>query len=139
MKHMKGKMMSAFAGAGDSKMGKDAVAEMIGTLFMARTYAHMAHLKTGSYAQHKALDDFYTEIVDLVDGLAEAAQGKFGKLDIPYVELIGDVNKPIVGLEMQLEKIQELGAGCGAPWLGTIVQEVEAFYYSTLYLLKELA
>lgn len=46
--------------------------------FEARTAAHIAHLKTRSYAAHKALDEFYHGIVEAVDGYLEAYQGAFG-------------------------------------------------------------
>lgn len=51
--------------------------EFIGYLFHLRNQAHVYHLQTRSFAQHKALDEFYSTIVDLADGLAEAYQGKY--------------------------------------------------------------
>lgn len=55
--------------------------ELIVRLFTARTQAHVFHLQTPSYAEHKALEDFYTDIVGLADALAENMQGKTGVLD----------------------------------------------------------
>lgn len=46
--------------------------------FHARTNAHILHLQTRSYATHKALNEFYDEIVDIVDRFAEAYQGEYG-------------------------------------------------------------
>ena len=120
------------------KMGKDSIAEMIGTLFMSRTYAHMAHLKTGSYAEHKALDDFYSDIVGLADSLAEVAQGKYGTLDVPYVEMVGRVDMPIKALELHMGIFCDLAMDVSVGALRNIVDEVEALYLSTLYKLKEL-
>lgn len=57
--------------------------EFIARMFAARTSAHVLHLKTGSYAAHKALDEFYTGLLDLTDGLAENLQGKYGILEYP--------------------------------------------------------
>lgn len=125
--------------AKDSKYGKDAVAEIVGTMFMSRTYAHMAHLKTGSFAKHKALNDFYEAIVDMADALAEAGQGEWGKLDIPYVGMVGDVADPIGAIGEQWSKIEALANGCEKPYIENIVQEIEALYKKTLYLLKELS
>lgn len=121
------------------KKGKAAVAEIIGVLFMSRTYSHMAHLKTPSYSKHKALNKFYDGIVDLADTLAEAAQGLFGKLDIPAVKITDDVLDPIGSLEKQLMTVKRLGAGCGEALLASIVQEIEALYRATLYKMKELS
>ena len=54
------------------------IGELIIKLLHARTNAHILHLGTTSFAKHKALNDFYDEIVDLVDTLAEAYQGDYG-------------------------------------------------------------
>jgi hypothetical protein len=48
------------------------------TLLNSATTAHILHLQTGSYAQHKALNTLYSELPDLADDLIEAYQGKYG-------------------------------------------------------------
>ena len=122
-----------------SKMGKEAIAEIVGVMFMSRTYAHMAHLKTGSFAKHKTLDEFYNEVVEMADELAEAGQGEWGKLDVPYVGMSGDVTDPISGLSEHWQMIEEAANGCDKPYIESIIQEIEAMYKKTLYLLKELS
>jgi hypothetical protein len=52
----------------------------IGTLMQSRNQAHIYHLQTTSYAQHKALQGYYEGIVDLIDGLVESYQGRHGIL-----------------------------------------------------------
>ena len=47
----------------------------------SRTQAHIFHLQTPSFAEHKALNDYYDGIVDLVDGFVESYQGKYGVLN----------------------------------------------------------
>lgn len=72
----------------ESKMdeAEASVGEFFLTLLHAVTNAHILHLRTTSYAEHKALMGFYTELPDLVDGLIEAWQGKNGKLvDYPNI------------------------------------------------------
>jgi hypothetical protein len=54
------------------------VGQFISTLFASRTQAHIFHLQTDSFAEHKALNDYYDEIIDLTDGLVESFQGKYG-------------------------------------------------------------
>ena len=49
--------------------------DFIGQLFLARDVAHSVHLNTRSYAKHKALNEFYTKVVELADTFAEAYQG----------------------------------------------------------------
>ena len=39
--------------------------------------AHLAHWKTKSYAEHKALNDFYDEVLELIDGFVEQYQGYY--------------------------------------------------------------
>ena len=118
---------------------KDLIGKMIGILFMSRDYAHRAHLMTGSYAKHKALNEFYDDIVGLADSLAETAQGKFGKIDIVVVPLKGDIEDPIAGLESHIIMIDNLAKKCEVDYLGNIVQEIQALYYSTLYKLRDLS
>ena len=67
-----------------SSSGNPVAAEFFATLLHAATSAHILHLQTRSYAQHKALDDFYSELPGLVDSLIESYQGKYGLvLDYP--------------------------------------------------------
>ena len=59
----------------------DGIGLLLGTLMQSRNQAHIYHLQVqgmGSFAAHKALNEYYDEIVDLVDGLAEAYQGRYG-------------------------------------------------------------
>ena len=48
------------------------------TLLHSATNAHLMHFKTRSYSEHKALRQYYDQIPDLVDGLVESYQGKYG-------------------------------------------------------------
>jgi len=54
--------------------------KLVSCLFHSRTQVHVFHLQTNSYAEHKALNEYYDEIVDLTDGLIETFQGKYGIL-----------------------------------------------------------
>lgn len=117
---------------------QEKVAKMIGILMMSRTYAHLAHLKTGSYAQHVALDGFYSCIVDLTDCFAETAQGMWGKLDIPYIPLKGDIGMPAKGLDTHLTMITTLSKDCKSRSLNAIFDDIEQLFITTLYKLKEL-
>lgn len=46
---------------------------------LARDLAHIAHWKTKSYAEHKALNAFYDGLLELLDGFVEQYQGAYGK------------------------------------------------------------
>ena len=43
--------------------------EYVGTLFQSRNQAHIYHLQTPSYAKHMALNDYYEDIIDIIDDL----------------------------------------------------------------------
>lgn len=114
------------------------IAEAVGTLMMSRTYAHMAHLATSSYAKHIVLNEFYDDVVDLMDDLAETAQGEYGKLDIPFVRIVGNVQDPVGGLTAHLSMIKDLMMDCDKDCFISIFQEIQKLYRSTLYKLKTL-
>jgi DNA-binding ferritin-like protein len=66
----------------------DPIASLILTLFHAGTAAHVLHLQAvgpGSFARHSALNDFYHDVIDAADEIAECWQGKYGIIT-PYAE-----------------------------------------------------
>jgi hypothetical protein len=114
--------------------------DIIGLLFFARNVTHIEHLKTKSYAQHKALGKFYDEVIELADKLAEAYQGDQGLLgEIPLYAKIP--NYPIdVFLEKQLATIDELRkTATNRSAIQNIIDEVVELYLSTLYKLRNLS
>lgn len=56
------------------------VTDFISVLLGSREQAHIFHWQTRSFAQHLALEGYYTGIVPLVDAYVEAFQGKYGML-----------------------------------------------------------
>ena len=55
--------------------------QFISTLLASRNQAHIFHWQVegpGSFSAHKALNEYYDEILDLVDGLVESMQGRYG-------------------------------------------------------------
>lgn len=55
--------------------------QLISTLTASRTQAHVFHWQAegiGSDAAHRALGTYYDEIIDLIDGLVESFQGRYG-------------------------------------------------------------
>ena len=51
--------------------------KMMEKILHSRTQAHIFHLQTKSYAEHKALQKYYEGINALVDGIIESYQGKY--------------------------------------------------------------
>ena len=56
-------------------------------LFHARQQAHFWHLETKSFAEHKALNEFYDGILDLTDQLLETYLGKGKKIDFGKIRM----------------------------------------------------
>lgn len=116
--------------------------QFIGTLFHSRTQTHIFHLQTSSFAKHKALDEFYHEIVELADDLAEMYQGRYGiikgyKVPTPK-DLSGD--EQIISYFEQLNKFvmmkrKKLPQDTN---LQNTIDEVQTLIDSTLYKLKYL-
>ena len=85
--------------------------EMVMRLFHARTAAHVAHFQTRSYAEHKALNEFYDAIVGATDEFAETYQGIFGLIpDYPALSL--PVGKPCDWSEALRQWLRQNRAAC---------------------------
>ena len=56
-------------------------AVLLSALMHSRTQAHVFHLRTKSFATHKALQGYYEAIVPLLDTYAEAYQGRYGLIN----------------------------------------------------------
>ena len=50
--------------------------------FALRSQIHLYHFQTQSYAEHKALEEFYEWLLILVDTLTETYQGSHGRVKI---------------------------------------------------------
>jgi hypothetical protein len=117
------------------------IKSLIAKLFEARQVAHNVHLQTKSYSEHKALNRFYEDVLDLTDSLVESYQGQYGILT-GYEKLIQiePVNEMVNYLE-DCAKIFALGRDAmkdSDSHLKNILDEIVSLTYSTLYKLKNL-
>ena len=107
-------------------------------LFEARDFAHKAHLETKSYSQHKALDGFYNDLLDLTDGLVESYFGKYGiqKIEIGQVKQ----NDAVAYLEDFANFMEQAHAAVDKKdtWIQNQIDEILQLTFSTLYKLKNL-
>lgn len=118
------------------------IGELILRCFHARTNAHINHLATDSYAEHKALNDFYDGIVDLVDSLAETYIGEEGELiefttKVEYRH-VKDSARLIETLKTWIETNRYECCDAENTAQQNIVDEILALCCSTLYKLKFL-
>lgn len=118
---------------------KSNVQEFVGLLFASRDYAHKSHLNTESYAQHKALESFYDEIVDLADTFAETWMGrnltKIGEIPV----ITPPKGEPLTVIQRFLQVLIDTRDFVNKDSvLSNIIDEIEALYLRTIYKLKFL-
>ena len=121
--------------------------EQLASLFFhSRTQAHIFHLGVkgpGAYAAHKALETYYEEIVDLIDGLVESYQGKNGLIKFQPVNSIDnncDIKNIISYFEklcVALEKLRQ-DKKLQDSWIQNEIDNVANLLYSTKYKLVNL-
>ena len=120
--------------------GPDPVMKLVMCLLHSVTNAHILHLSTLSYSQHKALENFYTEIGDHADDFVEAFQGKYGLLTA-YKNDYELPTEPIPYITYIADEIESLRHADGFPqdtYLQNILDDTLKLVYSTLYKLKFL-
>jgi hypothetical protein len=121
--------------------------ERIASMFFhSRTQAHVFHLRVkgpGAFAAHKALNEYYDGIVELIDGLVETYQGKNGLIEFKEVANIDNDASPeniikyfdnlckFLAKERQDEKLQD-------SWIQNELDNVASLLYSTKYKLVNL-
>lgn len=115
-------------------------AKFIAESFALRTAVHLAHLSTKSYAQHVALDEFYTDLLSLADKYAEVYMGLEGQIPISrWPEVCPDPKEPVTLLEDYLSLLkEEFEEDSEYQSLINILAEIEELTARTLYKLRNL-
>ena len=121
--------------------------EQLASLFFhSRTQAHVFHLGVkgpGSFAAHKALEEYYEGIVGLIDGLVESYQGKNGLIKFQAVNSIDnncDIKNIISYFEklcVALEKLRK-DSKLQDSWIQNEIDNIATLLYSTKYKLVNL-
>jgi len=111
----------------------------LSSLFEIRINAHIGHLQSLSYAQHKALEELYTGIVDFTDRIAEAYQGD-NEIIKGYAS--PKITEGLDFVEYLTEKVDEAAdfreAMSDSPEIQAIVDELVEFYNAVKYKLRFL-
>ena len=112
--------------------------EFVSRGLLARDLAHLAHWKTKSYAEHKALNEFYDSLLELIDGFVEQYQGYYAKRmeitrekDTPDTEIAKVLDAHVEWIERNRYEVCDKSE---TPLQNTI-DEVVRLYQTTLYLL----
>jgi hypothetical protein len=122
-------------------MKANTIEEFFGTLQQSTVEAWKKHLKTDKYSKHIALNEFYEDIVELVDTLIEDYMGIYGKVE--------DYKNLMTSEEMSaIEYLKELRDLCknsskelfdeDDSELFSDIDNIVSLIDSTLYKLKEL-
>jgi hypothetical protein len=118
------------------------IGQFVSTLFASRTQAHIFHLQTPSFAAHKALNDYYDEIVGITDGLVESYQGKYGiitgygNIALQEYESCEAIIMFFETLCMYVEKSRTMI--CQDSYIQNQIDEIVALIKSTIYKLRFL-
>lgn len=117
----------------------NAVDQFIGKCLMSVTYMHSAHFSVsgvGSYAKHKALEDFYLEMQELIDKFTEVNIGITGKYT--PVLTVTNVIDEVEYLKSITESASEIYNNVDSS-LQSILDDIKSLCYQTIYKLTKLA
>ena len=119
----------------------DDFCEMVCNILHSRNQAHVFHLQTQSFAEHKALNDYYDGVVALFDGIVESYQGKYGiikNFKTFKIEQYKNGKKTISYFERLLDIIEENRDSVDDSYLQNQIDTVQELINSTIYKLRFL-
>lgn len=119
--------------------------KLISLLLHSRNQVHIFHWQTtgpGSFASHTALGTYYESIVDIIDGLVETYQGKYGILkgysNYEYLEY--ETTPELINyFELLSKSISSLRRDVSDSYIQNQIDTIEELVFSTLYKLKNLS
>lgn len=117
------------------------VNNLFGKLFEARQVSHQVHLKTDSYATHKALNSFYNNLLEHIDSLIETFQGQYGIVEKYEIKNTNIENDEILNYLEESAKVIMAGHKAFSEkdtHLHNILDEIVGLFYSTIYKIKYL-
>ena len=106
----------------------------VGMLMNSRTQAHYFHLRSVTYAQHKALQKYYEQIVPLMDAYAEAYPKKIRAIKINR-RFLQDPTKAPAYFRSLLARMKKMKLS-KEPHLKNIQDDIVTLIHTTLYLLR---
>lgn len=112
--------------------------DFVSLVLLDRDLAHIAHWKTKSYAEHKALNEFYDELLELIDGFVEQYQGYYNKrMDIKRAEddQKADIREVLEYRSEWIEMYRYQICDEDETSLQNTIDEIIKIYQSTQYLL----
>jgi len=115
--------------------------DMACQILHSQKQVHIFHLGTKSFAEHMALNGYYSEIDELIDGIIESYQGKYGLLT-NYKSFKNqsykNKNQVLKYFTSLLNMIEEKRDCCDDSYIQNQIDTVQELIYSTMYKLKFL-
>jgi HD superfamily phosphodiesterase len=114
---------------------------LVSKLLDSQRQVHIFHLQTKSFAEHKALQDYYDAIGDIVDSLVESYQGKYGIITgwkSFSTEDYQSAEQCILYLKTLSEEITKYFNVSKDTYIQNQLDEITALINSTLYKLRFL-
>jgi hypothetical protein len=125
----------------NQKESKSSLITLVSRLLDSQRQVHIFHLQTKSFAEHKALQDYYDAIGDIVDGIVESYQGKYGivtgwkSIGTAEYQSAEQVITYLKGLSEETSKYYNISKDT---YIQNQLDEVTALINSTLYKLRFL-
>ena len=121
-------------------------AKFLSKMFESREMAHVYHLQItgeGSYAGHKALDEYYNGILDLIDEFVETYSGQYEIIEhYDIIDTSATLTKiPIdyfIELSEFIKQTRYIAISKEDSHLQNIIDEMIGLIFRTLYKLKYL-
>ena len=109
--------------------------KLVSALMHSRTQAHVFHLRTKSFAAHKALQTYYESVIPLLDTYAESYQGRYGL--ISGYTIGPQINQNPMGAKAYFTRLLKVieSTKIRDSYLANIRDELYALVYQTLYML----
>lgn len=123
------------------KESKASFVVLVSRLLDSQRQVHIFHLQTKSFAEHKALQDYYDSIGDIVDSLVESFQGKYGIITgwkSFSTEEYQSAEQCVVYLKSLIDYNNQVKSSIKESYIQNQLDEVETLLQSTVYKLRFL-
>ena len=107
--------------------------------------AHMYHFKAkneGSYALHKATEDYYNKILELLDYMIEVYQGQYEIIEnyeiIDSTTMAQNATQYFIEVAEYIKNTRKIAFIVEDTHLQNIIDEMVSLVYQTLYKIKNL-
>ena len=122
------------------------VVKFFSKIFESKEMAHVYHLQVkgeeGSYATHKALENYYEDILNLLDNLVEIYQGQYGIVEgYDIIDTNETKTKDFVKYFEEVAEYIKHSKKCISEddtHLHSLIDDIVCLIYKTLYKLKFL-